>query len=100
MVLRSNPRAIVRRRALHDVAPGQLSLFVKDKHREVAQQHSIAYPLAWDATETSAQAWRVMWWATDAVVDRRGKIRALGLNPEHVEGVIQKLLNEPALVAE
>jgi hypothetical protein len=33
---------------------------------------------------------------TYAVIDRKGIVRAIGLQPQHVETVVQKLLAEPA----
>jgi thiol-disulfide isomerase/thioredoxin len=65
----------------------------------VADEHKIAYPVAKDPTLESAEAWRVMWWPTYGVVDRAGNLRALGLKPNHVDAVVEKLLAEPAAAA-
>jgi cytochrome c biogenesis protein CcmG/thiol:disulfide interchange protein DsbE len=61
---------------------------------EVVKKEGIKYPVAKDATLASAKAWRVMWWPTYGVVDRQGKLRALGLQPNYVEKVVEKLLEE------
>lgn len=62
----------------------------------IAKEKKIQYPVARDSTLQSAQAWRVMWWPTYAVVDRQGVVRALGLKPNHVDAVIEKLLKDPS----
>lgn len=66
----------------------------QDKMGEVADKHAIAYPIARDTTEASAKAWRVMWWPTYGVVDRAGKLRAIGLQPDYVDDVVERLLAE------
>jgi thiol-disulfide isomerase/thioredoxin len=35
-----------------------------------------------------------MWYPTYAVVDKAGKLRAIGLTPDHVEDVVEKLVKE------
>ena len=55
------------------------------------------YPAARDAELKSESAWAVHYYPTYAVMDRTGKVRALGLQPQHVEAVVQKLLGETAL---
>ena len=71
----------------------------QEKMSAVADEHKIAYPIAKDATLESAKGWRVMWWPTYGVVDRAGNLRALGLKPDHVDAVVEKLLAEPAPAA-
>jgi thiol-disulfide isomerase/thioredoxin len=66
----------------------------QERMEAVAEQHGVAYPVAKDSTNKSAEAWRVMWWPTYGVVDRKGKLRALGLKPNHVKDVVDKLLAE------
>jgi len=66
----------------------------QDKMSAVAEKHAIAYPIARDSTEASAKAWRVMWWPTYGVVDRAGKLRAIGLQPDFVDDVVERLLAE------
>jgi len=61
-----------------------------------AKEHSIQYPAARDPDLKSQAAWAVHYYPTYAVIDRKGIVRAIGLQPEHVEPVVQKLLAEPA----
>ncbi len=61
-----------------------------------AKQHAIAYPAARDTELKSQKAWAVHYYPTYAVIDRKGIVRAIGLQPEHVETVVKKLLAEPA----
>ena len=64
------------------------------KMGDVVKSEGIKYPTAKDATVASAKAWKVMWYPTYGVVDREGKLRALGLKPNYVEKVVEKLLEE------
>ncbi len=68
----------------------------QEKMPEVANQHDVKYPMARDVTQESAKAWRVMWWPTYGVIDRKGNLRALGLKPQHVEAVVNKIMEEDA----
>lgn len=61
-----------------------------------AKEHGVAYPAARDADLKSQKDWGVHYYPTYAVVDRKGIVRAIGLQPDHVEAVVQKLLAEPA----
>ncbi len=61
-----------------------------------ARQHDIQYPAARDADLKSQAAWAVHYYPTYAVIDRKGVVRAIGLQPEYVETVVKKLLAEPA----
>jgi len=61
-----------------------------------ARQHGITYPAARDAQLKSQSAWAVHYYPTYAVIDRKGIVRAIGLQPQYVETVVQKLLAEPA----
>ena len=61
-----------------------------------AKEHGMEYPAARDAELNSQQAWAVHYYPTYAVIDRKGIVRAIGLQPELVEAVVQKLLAEPA----
>jgi thiol-disulfide isomerase/thioredoxin len=61
-----------------------------------AKEHDIEYPAARDAELKSQAAWAVHYYPTYAVIDRKGVVRAIGLQPQHVEAVVQKLLAEPA----
>lgn len=67
----------------------------QDKFDANAKEHSIEYPAARDADLKSQAAWAVHYYPTYAVIDRKGIVRAIGLQPQHVEAVVQKLLAEP-----
>jgi thiol-disulfide isomerase/thioredoxin len=60
-----------------------------------AKEHSIEYPAARDSELKSEKAWAVAYYPTYAVIDRKGIVRAIGLQPDYVETVVQKLLAEP-----
>ena len=68
----------------------------QDKFPANAKQHGIKYPAARDATLKLEKAWKVHYYPTYAVVDRKGILRAIGLQPDHVQAVVEKLLAEPA----
>ncbi len=59
-----------------------------------AKEHGIEYPVARDAELKSQKAWAVHYYPTYAVIDRKGILRAIGLQPQHVETVVSKLLAE------
>ncbi|MFZ0827365.1 MAG: TlpA disulfide reductase family protein [Verrucomicrobiia bacterium] len=61
-----------------------------------AQQHGVQYPAARDPELKTEKAWAVQYYPTYAVIDRKGIVRAVGLQPEYVEEVVKKLLAEPA----
>ena len=61
-----------------------------------AKEHGIQYPAARDPEQKAEKAWGVHYYPTYAVIDRRGVVRAIGLQPQHVETVVKKLLAEPA----
>jgi thiol-disulfide isomerase/thioredoxin len=61
-----------------------------------AKEHGMEYPAARDPELKSEKAWHVHYYPTYAVVDRKGIVRAIGLQPENVEAVVTKLLAEPA----
>jgi thiol-disulfide isomerase/thioredoxin len=61
-----------------------------------AKQHGIEYPAARDADLKSQDAWAVHYYPTYAVIDRKGIVRSIGLQPQNVETVVKKLLAEPA----
>jgi len=52
------------------------------------------YPTALDPQPKSQNAWAVHYYPTYAVVDRKGVVRIIGLQPENVEKFVQKLLKE------
>jgi len=61
-----------------------------------AREHGIQYTAARDPELKSQQAWTVHYYPTYAIIDRKGIVRVIGLQPEHLEEVIKKLLAEPA----
>jgi len=63
---------------------------------DTVKTKGIKYPTALDPKLASEKAWAVHYYPTYAVVDRKGVVRAIGLQPQHVEAVVQKLLAEPA----
>lgn len=63
---------------------------------KTVQDRGIQYPTAQDASLNSEKNWQVHYYPTYAVIDRKGIVRAIGLQPEYVEPVVQKLLAEPA----
>lgn len=68
----------------------------QDKMEQVVKEHDIRYPTGKDKTLQAAKDWKVMWYPTYAVVDRAGNVRAIGLKPDAVDKVVEKLLAEPA----
>jgi thiol-disulfide isomerase/thioredoxin len=68
----------------------------QEKFAANAQEHGIQYPAARDPELKTEKAWEVHYYPTYAIIDRKGIIRAIGLQPQHVETVVQKLLAEPA----
>ena len=68
----------------------------QDQFAANAQEKGIQYPAARDAQEKSSKAWAANYYPTYAVVDRKGIVRVIGLQPQNVEDVVKKLLAEPA----
>src|SRR5262249_28177487 len=68
----------------------------QDKFDDVVKDKGIKYPAATDPKLETEKAWRVMWYPTYAVVDKKGILRAIGLQPPFVEKVVDKLLAEDA----
>jgi thiol-disulfide isomerase/thioredoxin len=68
----------------------------QEKFATNAKEKGIEYPAARDAQLKSEKAWSAHYYPTYAVVDRKGIVRAIGLQPQHVEEVVKKLLAEPA----
>ena len=61
-----------------------------------AKEHDIQYPAARDPELKSEKEWAVHYYPTYAIIDRKGIVRVVGLQPHHVEEVVKKLLAEPA----
>ena len=68
----------------------------QEKMAEVAKSYDIQYPSARDAQLKSEKTWHVEYYPTYAVIDRKGIVRVIGLQPGNVEKVVAKLLAEPA----
>lgn len=68
----------------------------QERMAATVKARNIEYPTAQDPQLKSEQAWGVAYYPTYAVVDRKGIVRAIGLQPDYVEKVVQKLLAEPA----
>lgn len=68
----------------------------QDKMNDRVKERGIQYPTARDPQLKSQSAWAVHYYPTYAVVDRAGIVRIIGLQPEYLERVVQKLLAEPA----
>jgi thiol-disulfide isomerase/thioredoxin len=61
---------------------------------QTVKTRGIKYSTARDPQLKSQAAWQVHYYPTYAVVDRKGIVRIIGLQPDHVEEVIKKLLAE------
>jgi len=68
----------------------------QDQLPKVAKAKSIQYPVARDPDLKTEKAWAVSYYPTYAVIDRKGIVRAIGVQPDYVEKVVEKLLKEPA----
>jgi thiol-disulfide isomerase/thioredoxin len=66
----------------------------QEKMEQTAKDKGMEYPTARDPNLKSQNAWAVHYYPTYAVVDRKGIVRAVGLQPENVEKVVEKLLKE------
>jgi thiol-disulfide isomerase/thioredoxin len=66
----------------------------QEKMEEVIKNRGIEYPTAKDPELKSEKAWKVSYYPTYAVVDRKGVLRAIGIQPQFVEKVVEKLLDE------
>ena len=66
----------------------------QEKMEQTASDRGITYPTARDPELISQKAWQVHYYPTYAIVDRKGTVRVIGLQPEYVERVVKKLLAE------
>jgi thiol-disulfide isomerase/thioredoxin len=66
----------------------------QEKMDQTVKDRGIEYPTARDPQLKSEKAWEVHYYPTYAVVDRKGVVRAIGLQPDNVEKVVTKLLEE------
>ena len=60
---------------------------------KVAEQNKMLYATAKMLTRDIAP-WTIDFWPTIAIIDRDGRVRALGLQPEHIGDVLDQLLIE------
>lgn len=60
---------------------------------KVAEENKMLYPTAKMLTRDFTP-WAIDFWPTIAIIDRDGRIRALGLQPEHIADVLDQLLIE------
>jgi len=66
----------------------------QEKMPQTVKEKGIEYPTARDAQLKSQKAWAVHYYPTYAVIDRKGIVRVVGLQPHNLEKVITKLLDE------
>ncbi|HXQ79998.1 MAG TPA: TlpA disulfide reductase family protein [Opitutaceae bacterium] len=66
----------------------------QDQMAQVVKDRGIEYPTARDPDLASEKTWRVQYYPTYAIVDRKGRVRVVGLQPDHLEAVITQLLAE------
>jgi thiol-disulfide isomerase/thioredoxin len=65
----------------------------EERMADVAKQTKMEYPTARMNAETT-KALKVQFWPTYIVVDRKGDIRAIGIQPDYVEKVVDAVLAE------
>jgi len=68
----------------------------QEKFAANAKEKGIEYPIARDANLKTEKAWAAHYYPTYALVDRKGIVRVIGLQPQNVEAAVKKLLAEPA----
>ena len=66
----------------------------QENMEQTVKDKGIEYPTAKDPKLESQKAWHVQYYPTYAIVDRKGVVRVVGLQPDYVEQVVQKLLEE------
>jgi len=66
----------------------------QEKMEQTVKDIGIEYPTARDPDLKSEKAWAVHYYPTYAIVDRKGIVRVIGLQPGNVEKVVKKLLDE------
>ncbi|HTL29281.1 MAG TPA: redoxin domain-containing protein [Tepidisphaeraceae bacterium] len=54
----------------------------------------IDYPVAKDPELKARQAWAILYYPTYAVIDRKGIVRVVGLDPDRLDDYLKKLLDE------
>lgn len=66
----------------------------QEDFEKTVKDTKIDYPVAKDPELKSEKAYAVLYYPTYAVVDRKGTLRVVGLNPEKLEDYLKKLLAE------
>ena len=66
----------------------------QENMEQTVKDRGIEYPTARDPGLKSQNAWAVHYYPTYAIVDRKGVVRVIGLQPDYVERVVKKLLAE------
>jgi thiol-disulfide isomerase/thioredoxin len=64
-----------------------------DRMANTATDRKMEYPTG-KLNDKDTAAWHIAFWPTYAIIDREGKLRAIGLEPEYVEKVLDELLIE------
>ena len=67
----------------------------QEKMAQTVKDKGIQYPTARDPQLKSQKSWAVQYYPTYAIIDRKGIVRIIGLQPNNVEKVVKKLLDEP-----
>jgi len=65
-----------------------------EKMESTAKERGIKFSTAKDVDKTSAKAFNVDFWPTFVLIDREGKVRGAGIQTDHVEEALQKILEE------
>lgn len=60
---------------------------------KTAAEHGMEYPTG-KLSNNATKNWQIKFWPTYAVIDREGKLRAIGLEPSYVEKELDALLVE------
>ena len=68
----------------------------QENMNKTVKDRGIEYPTARDLQLKSQETWAVNYYPTYAIVDRKGIVRIIGLQPDHAEEVVKKLLAESA----
>jgi thiol-disulfide isomerase/thioredoxin len=66
----------------------------QEKMGKVLTDAKVNYPSGKDSSGKMAEAFKVQWWPTYAIIDRQGMVRGVGLSAAFVEEAIKKLLEE------
>ncbi len=59
-----------------------------------AKETSMKYPTGWDSGNQTEKSFGVRWWPFYVLIDRKGIVRAAGLQPDHLGDALDALLEE------